>query len=439
MPDQSIFCNSPWYELHIYWDGSLGFCCQESHKIYPDDLVGKYNINNMTIKQWFDSEPMRQARMAMFGDTKNSFCTKCYAEEDLGASSRRHRSNQKSVIFTRTAFDESYIQSPGYRKFETSRQAAGSYDGMPIDLHIDLGNFCNLTCKMCPPSASSRVAAQHVRWGIDTAKKYVGNNWTQDRQLWDRVVSELADIKQLKNVHFMGGETLLTKQFEEFVDYMISKERFDLNFSFVTNGTTFNDDLMEKLSRFNRIGIEVSIESLTDHNRYQRQGTDTQQVLANIDRYRGYCDDQQVTLTVRPAISLLTIGSYHTLLSYCMENKLIVKSLVCYQPRYLTVEILPDSVKTLYQDRYRQFLIDLGLQDVTYDDDYNESDPNQLRRIVKSRAVQAINLLSTPRPTDADQLLEQMVYWCKKWDAVHGYDAKSIYPELAEIFDQHGY
>ena len=36
MTDKNIFCNSPWYELHIYWDGSLGFCCQEAHKLYDD-------------------------------------------------------------------------------------------------------------------------------------------------------------------------------------------------------------------------------------------------------------------------------------------------------------------------------------------------------------------------------------------------------------------
>ena len=95
MPDKNIFCNAPWYELHIYWDGSLGFCCQEAHKLYFDDLSTHYNVKNMTIKEWFDSEPMRTARLNMLGHTPNSICFRCYHQQTHGSTSRRHKSNQK--------------------------------------------------------------------------------------------------------------------------------------------------------------------------------------------------------------------------------------------------------------------------------------------------------------------------------------------------------
>ena len=439
MPDKNIFCNAPWYELQIYWDGSLGFCCQESHKMYPDNLSSKYNVKNMTIQQWMDSEPMRAARMAMFGDKKNSFCQRCYNEESLSDTSRRLRCNQKSVIFTRTAFEESYLQSPGYEKFESTRSANGAYDGMPIDLHIDLGNYCNLTCKMCNPQASSSIAVQHLKWDIKSAQQYVGSDWTRDQSTWDRVIDELAGISGLRNVHFMGGETLITKRFEDFVDSMLARGRTDLNFSFVTNGTTFNEALIKKLLKFRRIGIEVSIETLTDHNAYQRQGTDTNEVLKNIDRYLQYCDNDRVTLTVRPAISLLTIGNYHTLLKYCLDKSLVVKSLICYTPRYYDIAILPQEVKDLYIKRYQDFLTSNNLEEIDSSGDFNESDPNQLYRIVKTQVLQCINALKSPRPEDADRLLEEMVYWCSRWDKVHKYDAISLYPELADTFIKNGY
>ena len=238
MTDKNIFCNTPWYELQIYWDGSLGICCQEDHKLYPDSDT-QYNIATMSIANWFNSEPARKFRLAVAGNTPVSACRRCYTEETYSGTSRRHRSNQKSVIFTRTAFNESYQQSPGYDRFESSLATQGFDPGMPIDLHIDLGNYCNLTCKMCNPQASSSIAAQYVKWGINDANQYIGSDWTRDEEVWQRTLAELAGIKKLHNVHFMGGETLITRRFEDFVDYMIEHGRTDLHFSFVTNGTTF--------------------------------------------------------------------------------------------------------------------------------------------------------------------------------------------------------
>jgi len=439
MPDQNIFCNAPWYELHIYWDGSLGFCCQEYHKIYPEQQAAQYNVRSMSIQEWFNSEPMKQARLSMFGNQKNSICHRCYVEESHNSTSRRHRCNQKSVIFTRTAFEESYQQSPGFDKFEYARNNNGDYDGMPVDLHIDLGNYCNLACKMCTPKASSVIASQHVKWGIIESKKYVGSDWTRDDQVWKRVISEIAHIKKLRNIHFMGGETLITKRFAEFVDYMLDQGRTDLNLSFVTNVTSFDEKLLDKLKSFQRVGIEVSIETTDERNVYQRQGTDMDLVMSNIKRYLSYCNGSSITLTARPAISALTIGSYHTLLKFCLENHMIVKGLLVLRPEYLDVRVLPDDVRHSYLSDYDSMIdeFDLGKEDTV--NDYNESDPNQIRKIVKHQVDRCRAVLTAPRLANSDKLLKDLVSWCRKWDDVYGYDAIKIYPELAPIFLNHGY
>ena len=141
MPNQKIFCNTPWYELHIYWDGSLGICCQESHKLYDDN---SYNIATTTIAEWFNSDPVRHFRQGVLGDRPVSACSRCYQEESVGGNSRRIKSNQKSVIFQQ-AFADSFEQSPGRRHFNES----GNTSTHPIDIHVDLGNYCNLACKMC--------------------------------------------------------------------------------------------------------------------------------------------------------------------------------------------------------------------------------------------------------------------------------------------------
>ena len=393
----------------------------------------------MSIAEWFDSTPVREFRSAVAGNSKVSACQRCYTEETYSGSSRRHKSNQKSVIFTKTNFSESYQQSPGYRHFNFSQQNNGAYGGMPIDLHIDLGNYCNLTCKMCNPRASSSIASQHVKWGMLEATQYIGSDWTRNEEVWSRVLNELVKIPKLNNIHFMGGETLITKRFEDFVDFMIAHGRLDLNFSFVTNGTTFNQSLLDKLKRFQRVGIEVSIESITDHNAYQRQGTDTKLVLGNIEKYLAQCNGSSITLTARPAISALTIGSYSSLLKFCLDKKIIVKSLLVNNPKFLDIRVLPDQIREQYYQQYRDLEHSLNLTEIEASDDYNESDPNQINKIIKNQITQCINILTAPRLPNSDQLLTDMVAWCRRWDDVHGYNALDLYPELAEEFINRGY
>ena len=429
MSNSSVFCNTPWYELHIYWDGSLGICCQEAHKLYTGT---DYNIATMTIAEWFNSDPVRDFRQRILKDSRLSECSRCYSEEDSGGNSRRQRANQKSVIFTQ-AFEHSFEQSPGRKHFNDSGLTATQ----PIDIHIDLGNFCNLACKMCNAQASSRIAAQEVKWGIQSSQQFVGSDWTRNAKVWNSFKQQLLNIPGLNNIHFMGGETLLTDRFEDLVDTLIEHQRFETCLSFVTNGTVFRPELISKLIKFRRVGIEVSIETVDEHNAYQRQGTDTAQVLHNIDRYLEVCNDTNITVSLRPAISALTIGYFGGLLMYALNQGLTIKSLQVNTPRFLDAAILPIEVRQQYIVNYRHILNQLD--SINLVDAYNASDPNNYQLVIKQQAQMCINMLTRSEPQDVDHLRSQLVNHCKKWDKIYDLDARQLYPELVEIWDQYGY
>lgn len=436
MANQKIFCNTPWYELHIYWDGSLGICCQEDHKLYNDKE--NYNIASTSIQEWFNSDPVRAFRRNMLGDKPISACRMCYVDENNGGNSRRLKSNGKSAIFTRQAFDASFKQSPGYRHFILSENKDGITDTLPIDLHIDLGNYCNLACKMCNPRASSTIATQHVKWNIEDSRQYLGSDWTRNESVWQGFLQQLLEIPNLKNIHFMGGETLLTNRLEQLVDWFTQHKRFDLCFSFVTNGTVYTPRLMEKLSRFTRVGIEVSIETMTEHNRYQRQGTDNALVVKNIALFRTWTDEKKITVALRPAPSILSIGYYYTLLDYALKNKLVVKSNLCTHPEFLRIELLPDEIKKLYLERLEGWagLIQWPTSAST---DFNASDPNNVLLIVRDQLDMARSLLQAPCPDDANDQLSKLVRHCERWDRVYGLDARKFYPEWSDLLSRYGY
>ena len=424
MTDPNIFCNTPWYELHIYWDGSLGICCQENHKLYSQ---GNYNIATMSIAEWFNSDPVKKFRQQVLASSPVSACRRCYVEEHAGGESRRHRSNQKSAIFQQ-AFANSFQQSPIQKHISIS----GTTDTHPIDIHVDLGNYCNLACKMCSARASSTIAVQEVKWGIKASQSYIGTDWTRDQAVWNSFKQQLLAIPGLNNIHFMGGETLLTDRFEDLVDTMIEHKRFDLCFSFVTNGTVYRPKLLEKLAKFRRVGIEVSIETVDQHNAYQRQGTDTNLVLENLAQYKAFANGTNITVTLRPAVSALTIGYYAGLLDYALAQGFLIKSLLVNRPAYLDAIILPMEVKAQYLKTFEKF-------DTTVAVDYNAGNPNEIKNSIAYQAKMIVSILKTEQPPNADQLLADMVKHCERWDEVYGYDARLLYPELASVWDKHGY
>jgi hypothetical protein len=285
--------------------------------------------------------------------------------------------------------------------------------------------------------ASSKIASQEIKWGIVESKQYLGVDWTQNSKVWGSFKQQLLDIKDLNNIHFMGGETLLTDRVEDLVDTMIEHQRFDLCFSFVTNGTVFKPALLDKLSKFKRVGIEISIETITEHNAYQRQGTKTDEVLDNIQRYLNWCNNSSITVTLRPAPSLLTIGYYHTLLEYALVHQLLVKSNLCFDPTFLYAINLPAEVKKQYAQVYTRFLKRLSTVDIV--SDVNVSDPRNYQMVIKQEVEMCLQLLSTDTPPDSEHQLKKLVEHCRKWDQIYQLDARKLYPELAQVWDQYDY
>lgn len=385
----------------------------------------------MSIAEWYNSEPMQAARQRMFSDRPWDFCSRCYHEESVSNTSRRNRSNQKSVLFVEN-FKESFQQSPGYKKFT---QVNGEHHDLPIDLHIDLGNYCNLACKMCNPSASSQIATQHVKWQLI---KSVPQDWTQDTVTWNRFLKEVAEIPKLKNIHFMGGETLIQPRFKEFVDYLITNNRTDVCLSLVTNGTVLDLELIRKLKKFTRLGLEVSIETVSESNDYTRQGTNTQAVIDNIRQYMKECNGTNITLTLRPAPSALTVRDYWQLIEFALNEKLLIKGNLCTTPEFLDITVLPYAVRQQYRTNYISLLQKYQLDGVDVPADYNESDPSNYKLVAKKHVNLILNILDQA-DSHRQSLLPELCKHLSMWDQVYKYDARLVYPELADILNANGY
>jgi sulfatase maturation enzyme AslB (radical SAM superfamily) len=423
MPNQKIFCSVPWHNTHVYWNGQYGMCCSESHP--PPDRT--YNLKFHSISDWYNSKPMADFRQRILGDQTLSECSDCYKEESHGHESRRIKENFKVGIFTEQAFDRSYQESEWNEHF-TARTTQE-----PRDWHVDFGNECNLACKMCHPRASSKIAQQHVKWGI---LETTPTNWTTDPVQWQQFIDNVDSTKEIHRIHVMGGEPMINKRYVEFVQHLVDQGRTNISMSFVSNGTVVNHELIKLLKNFKKVDIEISLESINDNNHYIRQGSNTAQVIDSI-RWLGMNTVFQVVLRSVP--QLLSVNNYDQYIKWAFDRKLSIQSIPLQRPSYLAINVLPWEIRSSLIERYQQTK------------DYIASNTNDTKTIATGRDTSRlgsqlirecdmiVNQLEASAPSNVEALRSMLVDWLMRWDKIYDLDAREYYPEYTKFLEQYGY
>jgi hypothetical protein len=124
-------------------------------------------------------------------------------------------------------------------------------------------------------------------------------------------------------------------------------------------------------------------------------------------------------------------------LEYALDQQLLIKSNLCYNPEFLYAINLPADVKKQYLENYNHLA--LRLSAVETNDDFNASDPNNFMMSIKQELEMCQALLITPTPHDIEQQLKQMVDHCRRWDRIYNLNARELYPELTEVWDRYAY
>jgi sulfatase maturation enzyme AslB (radical SAM superfamily) len=439
MSNHKIFCSVPWTNIHIYWDGGFGACCSENHRPYSLSDKQIYNIKNMTIDTWINSEPMLSIRKQILSDNPLSQCSECYNEETHGYESRRIKENFKSVVFTEQAFDRSLKQSPMIRSFNRSKQT-GVTDILPIDWHIDLGNECNLACKMCFPEVSSKIAAQYKQWNILSSDSNVFNSWTDDDTAWGNFLDSINQVDNLHRLHFMGGEPMLSKRFEPLMDYLIqSGKNNTISLSFVTNGTLYNQSIIDKIKKFKTCDIEISIESFDKTNDYIRQGSKIDQLKNNIQKFLSQ-EDEKLTVLLRSVPQLFSVNSYFNYIEWCLDNNVALQGIPIANPEYLKINVLPKPIRTTLIEKYLP--VKQRLESITSKEFTKMATGRDKSRIGQQllREVDSIiSLLNSESDANVEQQRADLIMWVNKWDEVYKLNALEYYPEYADFLIEYGY
>jgi sulfatase maturation enzyme AslB (radical SAM superfamily) len=430
MPNSKIFCNVPWTNFHIYWDGSFGACCSESGKAYPAEQSNNYNLSKATITDWFHGPVMTKLRQDILQDQPLALCRNCYYEENVGYESRRIKENFKSVIFTEQAFDRSFQQSPMRDKFTPT------VTSLPIDWHVDLGNECNLACKMCWPKASSKISNYYVKWGLITDS--ANRNWTKDQVSWDNFLTSIDSVPNLNRIHFMGGEPVLNKRFGELLDYLLNNGRQNLSISFVSNGTIFDEGIIKQLQEFRSADIEISLESIHDNNHYIRQGSSTQQVLANVERLIAMQTDT-FHVIMRSVPQLLNVNNYDQYLQWVWGHQVSIQGIPLTNPKYLRISVLPHEIKQKLLPQYQKLREQFYQENTITRKITTGRGAGGLAQQLLRECDSIIHVLTEPEPPNVEALRHELVDWLLRWDREFNLNALEVYPEYNDFLKQYGY
>jgi MoaA/NifB/PqqE/SkfB family radical SAM enzyme len=401
----NVFCNIPWVEVHINADGTYHTCGSQPNTISNTISGMQYNVHKMTIPEWINSEHQCTARTKKVTGISEPLCGQCYGEEAVGSSSKRVKENLKSGI-SQLNFVKDYVASPDYKMFEYSTTHHGETDNLrPFSFHISLGNECNLACKMCGPTASSKIASAELKAG--TYNGPVLMNWTRDDSAWNHVVDYMCTTPNLKFVHIIGGEPLMNKRFEDLIDRLLFAGKTDIYFGFTTNATTVNIPLIEKLNAFRHVDIGVSIEAAGELNDAVRAGSTTQEVLDNIDIYLKYRQEGHVYVTVRPVPSALTVHTLDDLYRWCLSRKLDVLTNWLVFPEYQQIQQLPQDIKDRLLEQYSKWEYSEplpGTSDPRDPNRYAEHIDNEIRSII-------VALKQTNTPDLTTRLYRKLYDW----------------------------
>jgi hypothetical protein len=182
-PEQT-FCILAWKHLQINPEGTAKLCCRAYGSVH--DAAGRsLSLDTDSFHDIWNSPYMHEVRRSMVSGDRLTECAACYEGEAAGFSSYRTESNDK------------WLARDGLTLADALRRARASLgrpQPAPVFIQLNLGNLCNLKCRMCCSSYSSQIEADpvHSAWAPRVPENESGYaRWSGERlvvqpgRFWD--------------------------------------------------------------------------------------------------------------------------------------------------------------------------------------------------------------------------------------------------------------
>jgi hypothetical protein len=310
-----VFCDKPFNHNYIHPNGKMRLCCSTIQDLPTDNNYNLFDANKHSIDDYWNSNRMKEIRRKMIAGEKIRDCEKCYRQEEQGVQSLR--------------------STQGMNKYITDTLPDGTYQKSADSMQIQMGNICNLKCKMCSQMYSHMhgmetrdIGEQDPEW-LHWVKEQGANvnNWTNElgiKQEWyknpatkEKMFEHIS--KNIKKLNVIGGEPTLIPEFYELFDYCDQQGTLGTkDVTIVTNLTNTNPKLTSWLPKLQRWTIWASVDGVGERTEYIRYPSKWNTVLESLEFYRNIMGDNG-NITLSPATQLLNIDQLDDIIKWWLD------------------------------------------------------------------------------------------------------------------------
>lgn len=440
------FCILPWIHFATRPNGDMRLCCSaNSSGAGNDHTIGLVknekgipaNFGRETPLSAWNNEYMKSVRRIMLeGNIPNS-CSKCFQEESKGVASKR-------VWETGTWIEEGIDVDD----LLLNTKEDGSIPDKLVYLDLRLGHTCNLKCVMCSPHDSSQWVGDHkkiyplfqhkaIQQQMAWDRKGFNNFWHENPDFWQEMYAQIPNLKQ---VYFAGGEPLMIKEHKMFLEEIIRQGYADkILVRYNTNGLLLDEEIIDLWTKFKKVKVGFSIDATDQRNQYIRYPSDWATIERNLNRLDNTPDNIEVS--VATAIQILNIKHLPDLAKWKIQKNYkkvnfgnvtggiqagggIINMHLLYIPTFLSIRCLPLKDKAEVRRKFAEFATWLH-ENYRQDKDFWKDNPYGWRR------WQAV--LDFMDAEDHTHLLPAFEEYINKLDQLRNTNLKNIFPELAHL------
>ena len=267
---------APFVHMYVHSNESSRVCCMTTEE-------GEAGPNTeLDLKKRWNGEHLKNIRRKFLTNKEPDICIKCFANERAGGISDRMR------------FNDMYVG-----KINPDVETGNQY-GSPIDLDIRPGNLCNLGCRMCGPISSTTIQKETQKNPLMQRIMGEGNIVTTDvLKNAENLEFLLRNADKGYRIKFLGGEPTIMPEVDKFLDILLERNMLNVPIHFTTNCTNGNKRFIDKISKFNQLSFNYSVDGTGKIVEYIRHPVKFNSINKNIRTYHSLASYGEISYTLQ--------------------------------------------------------------------------------------------------------------------------------------------
>lgn len=388
------FCILPFIHACVWTDGRSLPCC--SNHDYSFGNIKKTNWKNVYSNE--NIQLINFRKQMLTGPTLPESClTSCGIPEKSGLTTLRMYSN-KRFFHLMNNINESYNNIHYY--------------------DIRLSSLCNLKCRPCDATSSSRIAEEKNFQNI-VNKPF--------DSLTDVIDFFKSGINTVEEIYFCGGEPLLMAEHYQILDLLIENNKADtITLKYNTNCTVLgfknNNVVSDYWSKFKNVRVDASVDAIGDSLSIIRHGSVWQEVLSNLKFIKKHAN--HVILSITPIVynlNVLRIKELH--LALIAESVITVNDIyfgILKGPGHYCITSMPKRYKQIVTDNWKEYKEHI-------------KSLNGDERLLNN--IQSVIEYMNSNDTFSENRMIELKQEIDKLDKIRGEDTISVIPEVKILLE----